>query len=91
MIDMKYAVLAVAGVCALVLIIGIMRRRAELILNFFVRMVVGLVGVYLVNFLLAQKGIDLSVGINAVSALTLGSLGFGGFLLLYGVMLLNFL
>lgn len=89
--EIKYAILAVVGVCALVLMIGILRRKAEIVLNFFVRMVVGMVGIYVVNAILAQKGIDLAVGLNAVSALTIGSLGFGGFLLLYGVLLLNLL
>lgn len=89
--DIKYAVIAVLAVCGLVLLIGVLRRKAEVVLNFFVRMVVGLVGVYIVNVILAKNGIDLAVGVNAVSALTLGSLGFGGFLLLYGILLLNFL
>lgn len=89
--DLRYGIIAVAGICVLVLVIGILRRKAEFVLNFFVRMVIGLVGVYVVNAILAQKGIDLSVGINAVSALTLGSLGFGGFALLYGILFLNLL
>ena len=89
--DMRYAVLAVLSVCGLVLLIGVLRRKAELVLNFFVRMVVGLTAVFVLNTILAQRGIDLSVGLNALSALTLGSLGFGGFLLLYGTLLLNFL
>ena len=89
--EIKYGILAVVGICMLVLLIGILRRKAEIVLNFLVRMVVGLVGVYVVNLILAQKGIDLAVGLNAVSALTLGSLGFGGFLLLYGVLFLNLL
>lgn len=89
--DIKYGILAVAGICVLVLLIGILRRKAEVVLNFLVRMVVGMVGVYIVNLILAQRGIDLAVGLNAISALTLGSLGFGGFLLLYGVLFLNLL
>lgn len=89
--EIKYGILAVVGICMLVLLIGILRRKAEIVLNFLVRMVVGMVGVYVVNLILAQKGIDLAVGLNAVSALTLGSLGFGGFLLLYGVLFLNLL
>lgn len=89
--DLKYGIIAVAGICALVLVIGILRQKAEFLLNFFVRMVVGLVGVFVVNAILAQKGIDLAVGINAVSALTLGSLGFGGFALLYGILFLSLL
>lgn len=84
--DIKYAVLAILCVCGLVLLIGFLRKKAEIVLNFFVRMVVGLVGVYIVNAILAQRGIDVAVGVNALSAITLGSLGFGGFLLLYGVL-----
>lgn len=89
--DIRYGIIAVAGVCLLVLLIGVLRRKAEVVLNFFARMVVGMVGVYVVNMILARQGIDVSVGLNAVSALTLGSLGFGGFLLLYGVLFLNLL
>ena len=89
--EIKYAVIALAVVCGLIFLIGFLRKKAEIVLNFFVRMVVGLVGVYVVNAILARQGIDIAVGINAVSALTLGSLGFGGFLLLYGVLLLGLL
>ncbi len=89
--DLKYAVITIAGVCGLVLLIGLLRKKAEFVLNFFVRMVVGLVCVYIANSILAHRGIDIAVGLNAVSALTLGSLGFGGFLLLYGVLLLGLL
>lgn len=89
--EIKYAILALGIVCGLVLLIGFLRRKAEIVLNFFVRMVVGLVGVYIVNAILARNGIDIAVGINALSALTLGGLGFGGFLLLYGVMFLSLL
>lgn len=89
--EIKYAILALGIVCGLVFLIGFLRKKAELVLNFFVRMVVGLVGVYVLNTILAQRGIDISVGINALSAVTLGSLGFGGFLLLYGVMFLTLL
>lgn len=89
--EIKYAILALGIVCGLVFLIGFLRRKAEIVLNFFVRMVVGLVGVYIVNAILARNGIDIAVGINALSALTLGGLGFGGFLLLYGVMFLSLL
>ena len=89
--DLKYAVLAIAVVFGLVLLIGLLRKKAEVVLNFFVRMVVGLVGVYILNAIFASKGIDVAVGMNLVSALTLGSLGFGGFLLLYGVLFLGLL
>lgn len=89
--DIRYAAAALAGVCLLVLLIGILRQRAELILNFTVRMVVGFIGIYLLNAFLAHQGIDVAVGLNIFSALTLGTLGAGGFLLLYGIMFVQLL
>lgn len=89
--DMTYGAVAIVLVCGIVFLIGFLRKRAEIVLNFFVRMIVGLVGIYVVNLILARNGIALAVGLNAVSALTVGSLGFGGFLLLYGVVLLSVL
>ena len=81
--DLKYGVLAVAGICVLVLLIGV--------LNFTVRIVVGFIGVYFLNAFLARQGIDVAVGLNVFSALTLGTLGMGGFALLYGIMFLQLL
>lgn len=89
--DIRYAAAALAGVCLLVLLIGILRQRAELILNFTVRIVVGFIGIYLLNAFLARQGISVEVGLNIFSALTLGTLGAGGFLLLYGIMFLQLL
>lgn len=76
----------ICGVCGLVLIIGLMKRKAEYILNFLVRAVVGLIGIYFLDQLMVQKGIDMVLGINPVNALTIGALGVGGFALLYGIM-----
>lgn len=89
--DMKFAAMAVAGICILVLLIGILKQKSEFILNFLVRMSVGLICVYFVNAFLAARGIGVAVGVNLLSALTLGSLGFGGFLLLYGILFLDLL
>lgn len=65
--------------CVVVLLIGMMKKKAEMILNFFVRMVVGLVCVYFLNSFLQANGVAVAVGINPLSAITLGSLGTGGF------------
>ncbi len=89
--DMKMAVIAVATICGLILLIGILKQKAEILLNFAVRIAVGFIGIFFMNAFLAQKGIDISVGFNAVSALTLGTLGFGGFVLLYGIMFIQLL
>lgn len=55
------------------------------ILNFFLRMVYGAVGIQVVNMVLAFFGISVSVGLNFVSLLTVGTLGFSGLGLLFGI------
>lgn len=83
---------AIIGVmCVVVLIIGILKKRAELLLNFLVRMVLGLVCAYFFNNFLELQGIPVKVGINPLSALTFGTLGSGGFGLLYGISFYHFL
>ena len=44
-----------------------------------------------VNDLLATQGVSLAVGINPITLLTTGSLGFGGVALLYAILACQFL
>ena len=81
----------IAGSCVLVLGIMILKNRARFALNFLVRAVVGACTIACVNKWLAQQGIMLAVGINPVTLLTTGSLGFSGVALLYGILLLKIL
>lgn len=80
-----------AGVCALVLLIILLKRRAQIVLGFLVRMVLGMICIAFTNDLLAAQGIALSVGMNPISLLTTGTLGFGGVALLYGILACKFL
>ncbi len=89
--DMRMSMIVMAGICGLVLAIGFLRRKAELVLNFMVRTVLGVMAICLVNMLLSGAGIAGSVGLNPVSILTVGSLGTGGVALLYGIMFYNML
>lgn len=89
--DKQYGVYALVGICILVLGIGVMRRKAELLLNFLVRMVVGVLLIYCVNEVLMSVGIAASVGINPISVLTVGGLGAGGLGLLYGIVIYQML
>lgn len=75
----------------LVLLIGALKQRAQIILWFLVRMTLGNVGILCVNELLAAQGIPLAVGINLISFLTTGTLGFSGVALLYGILAIQFL
>ncbi len=81
----------IAGSCVLVLGIMILKNRARFALNFLVRAVLGACAIACVNKWLAQQGIMLAVGINPVTLLTTGSLGFSGVALLYGILLLKIL
>lgn len=83
--DKQYGIYAVVGICILVLGIGVLRRKAELLLNFLVRTVIGVLSIYCINEMLLQVGIMTSVGINPISVLTVGGLGAGGVGLLYGI------
>lgn len=75
----------IAVACGVVLVIGIMRKRMEWLLNVTMRSILGTVAMYFVNSTLASAGISLGIGINAVTILTSGILGFPGFLALYGL------
>ena len=78
-------VLAILGVCLLVLMIGAMGRKVEWLVNFILRAVMGTIGIYLINYLLAARQISVAVGINPLTILTSGFLGFPGVMVLYGI------
>lgn len=89
--DTTKSMLVIIAICAGVLLIGVLRQKAEMILNFIVRTVLGVMGIYGINLLLAQMGIAAAVGINIISVLTVGTLGTGGIGLLYGILFYNML
>lgn len=61
-------------------------KGMEWLLNVVVRGVLGLGIIYMVNQVLANEGIDLMVGLNAITFITSGILGIPGVGLLYGMM-----
>ncbi len=81
----------VGGAAIVLILIFLAKKRLSGVLNFSLRVVYGFLAVYLVNSGFSYLGIEIYVGFNPVTALTLGSLGISGFFLLYGVMLGNFL
>lgn len=83
---MENTILIVIIVACLVFIaVCVIRRRPDLIVDFGLRAAVGTAGIYLLDFVLRLKGMDISVGVNGVSVLANGLLGLPGFLLLYGL------
>ncbi len=74
-------------ISVVLLIISIVKQRFDLLVNFALRIVAGLLAIYILNTLLQSIGVDLSVGMNALNALIIGVLGLPGFALLYGLAL----
>ncbi|MCD7921065.1 MAG: pro-sigmaK processing inhibitor BofA family protein [Clostridiales bacterium] len=89
--DMRMGILAVAGVFFLVLLIGFIKKKGEILLNFATRTVVCLIVAYFLNSFFSNRGIDIMIGFNIISVLTFGSLGFCGLLALYGILFLQLL
>lgn len=84
-------ILLASGIVVAGILIFLAKKKFSVLLNFLLRIVYGFLAVYLANLGFAYLGIEIFVGFNPVTALTLGSLGISGFFLLYGVMLGNFL
>ena len=74
-----------------VLCIISLRRRAEFVLNFLLRTIVGVISIFFVIEMLAAQNYAVSVGINPWTALTSGILGLPGVALLYGINFLKIL
>lgn len=76
----------IVAVCVIVLLIGAARQKAMFLINFVMRLVMGMTIVYFVNEFLAVQHIDVAVGMNPATLLTMGSLGFPGVAALYGIL-----
>ncbi len=82
---------AVVAVCLLVVLFGAMRKKMEWLLNVIMRSILGIIAMYFINQALAEAGLFLGVGINPVTVLTSGILGFPGLMALYAIGLYQFL
>lgn len=83
--DTYSSVLLVVGVLILVLVIGTLRSRAEWIINFALRGVVGMMMVYFANYFFSQQIPGIGIGYNLITFLTSGILGFPGIVMLFGI------
>ncbi len=82
---------AVLAICAVVMFIGAIKRKAEWLLNVIMRSILGTIAIYFINNALAGAGISLGVGINPVTVLTSGILGIPGLAAVYGIGIYNYL
>lgn len=81
----------IAGVCLLVLTIVLFKKNAQILFNFFVRIVVGAVTIFFLNDFFESQNVLIILGLNPVTLLTTGILGIPGVLLLYGIEAVNLL
>lgn len=89
--EQKNVFIIMIGICGLVLFIGLLKQKAAMILNIIVRIVVGCVGIILLNDFLQKQGIPVSAGLNTLNLLTIGGLGTSGFALIYGILFYSLL
>lgn len=75
----------IIAACVAVLVVGAVKRKAEWMLNVLMRGILGTIAIYFINNVLLGLGISVEVGINPVTVLTSGILGFPGVLALYGI------
>lgn len=83
--EKSMGILVIAGACVLVLFMVMVKNKLEFILNFCIRAVMGGIAIFGINILLESNGISCRVGLNLLSLLTSGTLGFGGVSLLYAI------
>ena len=83
--DIGLSMQILAGVCGLVLLILVMKKKPRFFLNFLLRAGAGAAMIMWVNSILTQQGIVLLVGLNPWSLLTSGSLGIPGVALLFAI------
>lgn len=84
-------VTAIVVISGVVLVMGVMKRKMEWLLNFFMRSILGTIAIYFINNGLVSMGIDLGVGINPVTVLISGILGLPGLAAIYGIGFYQFL
>ena len=89
--EKMYGITVIFGVCLLVILIGILKKNAEILLNFAARVVVCLICAHFLNVFFAGRGLDVTIGVNLISVLTYGTLGFSGMAALYGILFLQLL
>ena len=83
--DVQMSIQILGGVCALVLLIVLLKRKMQFLLEFMLRGGVGAVLILWGNSILEGQGIMLSVGLNFWTLLTCAMLGIPGLGLLFAI------
>ena len=83
--DIYSGVLWIVGVLAAVLMIGAFKSRTEMVVNFILRGVLGMLMIYFGTYLFSGQMPGIEIGYNPITFLASGALGFPGVLMLYGI------
>lgn len=83
--EQRYGAVLIVAACGVIFLIGVLHKKAEWLMQVAMRSILGTLAIYFTNSVLASWGISLGVGINAVTVLTSGILGFPGLIALYGI------
>ena len=78
----------IMGACLSIWFITYLKKKSPFLTGCIVRLGGGMGTVFLMNYLFAQWGIPLFVGIGPLSILTSVILGFPGVCVLYGILLI---
>lgn len=89
--DNYIGIIMITVSCILVLLIGAFRKKKEWIINFVLRSVTGTVAIFFMNGFLLSQGFSIAIGVNPITVLTSGILGFPGLVMLYGINLYKIL
>ena len=79
MVSLKWIYMKVEGG------VGMSQRCSNFVINFLIRMAVGLMLILVINGFLVSKDIPVRVGLNPITMAASGTLGVPGVALLYGV------
>ena len=83
-----FIIIAVFGILMLILVV---KTNSNLILNFLLRSMAGTLLIFGVNKIMEFYDVSIVVGLNPVTVLTSGILGFPGVILLFGIKIYSIL
>lgn len=72
--------------CAAFIVVLFFSKPLAILFKIFIRGIIGALGMYAVNFILLP--LSISVGVNLLTALSVGVLGIPGFITLYALKLI---
>lgn len=81
----KNVLIVIVGICSILFVVGFIKKRYDLLVNFGLRLTMGILGIYLLNSFLGNFSLSLEVGANGYNALVVGLFGVPGFVLVYGL------